>query len=170
MKNRIIYSLLAAVLLSVSAHGKAKPAVGITTASYEFDVVRDSKGKILKDKKGKAVKKWQKATKVVPGDIVKYVDTVTNSADTPVKNVKVVNPINKNLAYVANSAKSSLKSSIKYSVDGGKSFDVPNNLYVVGKDKKKHKAKASQYNAIEFVLSEVPAKSKTDVEFKVKLK
>jgi len=157
-------------VLTLTTQAKEKRPVGITTASYQLIVVKDKKGKIVKDKKGKPVKKWVKASKVVPGTVVKYVNTITNDTDEALTAVKVSNPINKNLLFVEGTAASKAKFSVSYSVDGGKHYAVPSKLFVIGKDKKKHPAQAKDYNAILFSVDEVPAHSKIDVSFKVKLK
>ena len=166
--KQILTALIATALLSVTvAYAKAPQSpVTVTTASYQLVVkkVKTKKGKIKK------VKKWVKATKVVPGTIVRYVDTVTNSGEAPLSQVAIKNPINEHLAYVAHSAKAETNATITYSVDGGKTFDVPAKLYVTDKKGKKHRAQPKQYNAIQWVIAEVPAKGKVKVEFKAKLK
>ena len=169
MKKHIL-TILAAVVLTGLVQAEQKPGISMGTASYQLTVVKDKKGKIVKDKKGKPVKKWAKASKVIPGTIVKYVDTVTNSTDEVIMDAKIANPINQNLIFVEGSASSKAKFSVTYSVDRGKSYDVPAKLFVIGKDKKKHPAQAKDYNAILFSVDEVPAQSKVDVSFKVKLK
>jgi len=162
MIKKMILTTAIFILLSITLQAEEKAAVGISTASYQLVVV--------KDKNGKAVKKWLKTSKVVPGDTVKYIDTITNDSDKALKDAKISNPINENLVFVEGSAKSKAKFSAKYSVDGGKSYDEPNKLFVIGKDKKKRQATAKDYNAIQFRIHEVPPKSKVDVEFKVKIK
>jgi len=166
--------LAAMVVLAGSAYAdapaKKSSPVEVTTASYQLKAVRDKKGHILKDKKGKPIRKWRKATKVVPGTVVKYVDTVTNHTDQPLKGVAIKNPINKHLAYVAETATSETKATITFSVDGGKHFDRPSKLYVVNKKGKKHLAQPKEYNAIRWVIDTVPANGNVTVAFKAKLK
>ena len=158
------------VTLTVAIQAQEKTPVSMSTASYQQVVVKDKKGNVLKDKKGKPVKKWVKASTVIPGTVVKYVDTITNDTDEVLTDARVSNPINENLLFVEGSAASKAKFSVKYSVDGGKHYGLPAQLFVIGKDKKKHQAQAKDYNAIEFVVAQVPAHSKVDVSFKVKLK
>ena len=169
IKKWFLYTALT-VALTVAIQAQEKTPVSMSTASYQLTVVKDKKGKVVKDKKGKPVKKWVKASKVVPGTVVKYVDTITNDTDEVLTDARVANPINENLLFVEGSAASKAKFSVKYSVDGGKHYDLPAQLFVIGKDKKKHQAQAKDYNAIEFVVAQVPAHSKVDVSFKVKLK
>jgi uncharacterized repeat protein (TIGR01451 family) len=169
MKKHMM-SLLAITLLTGALQAEEKPKISMETHSYQLTVVKNKKGKVVKDKQGKPIKKWLTATKVVPGTIVKYVDTITNESDALLKDAKITNPINENLIFVEGSAASEVAFSVKYSVDGGKHYDVPAKLFVIGKDKKKHPAQAKDYNAILFNVDEVPAHSKIDVSFKVKLK
>ena len=170
MIKKIISILAVFLLLTITIDAEQKPLVSMETHSYQWTVVKDKTGKVLKDKKGKTVKKWLKATKVVPGDVVKYIDTITNDSDTVIKNAKISNPINQNLIFIEGSAVAEVKFSIMYSVDGGKHYAVPAKLFVIGKDKKKHSAQAKDYNAILFSVDEVPSHSKVDVAFRVRLK
>ena len=162
MIKKLILTTAISVLLSITLQAEEKAAVSMSTASYQLVVA--------KDKNGKEVKKWLKTSKVVPGDTVKYIDTITNDSDEALKDAKISNPINENLVFVEGSAKSKVKFSTKYSVDGGKSYDEPNKLFVIGRDKKKRQATAKDYSAIQFRIHEVPPKSKVNVEFKVKIK
>jgi len=169
MKKSILY-LVATMVFTGLVQAEEKPLIRMETHSYQLTVVKDKKGKIVRDKQGKPVKKWLRATKVVPGTIVKYVDTITNESNETLKDAKIANPINENLLFVEGSAASEAAFSVTYSVNGGKHYDVPANLFVVGKDMKKHPAQAKDYNVVLFSVDEVPAHSKVDVAFKVKLK
>jgi len=171
MNRTLLAGATVILLASAMLHAQEqKPPVRMETRSYQLMVVKDKKGKIIKDKQGKPVKKWVKASKVVPGTVVKYVDTITNDTDQPLKSATISNPINPNLLFIAGSAASKAKFSVKYSVDGGKHYDLPQKLFVIGKDKKKHPAQPKDYTAIQFIVDEVPAHSQVDVSFKVKLK
>jgi len=166
-----LLSCIAMIALTGTAVCAQQPSpVRMETHSYQLKVVKDKKGKIVRDKQGKPVKKWVKASRVVPGTVVKYVDTITNDSDQPIRQATISNPINPNLSFIAGSPASKSKFSVKYSVDGGKHYDVPQKLFVVGKDQKKHPAQPKDYTAIQFIVDEVPAHSRVDVSFKVKLK
>jgi len=177
MKQTAIITVIM-VLLGGSAMAKGKtavpavkqPPVTVATQSYQQVVKRDKKGKIVRDKQGKPIREWVKATKVVPGTVVKYIDTVGNHTKQTIEKLAIKNPINQHLIYVAESATSETNATITYSVDGGKHFDVPEKLYVVGLDKKKHLAQPKEYNAIQWVIASVPPESNVTVEFKAKLK
>jgi uncharacterized repeat protein (TIGR01451 family) len=166
MKQTLATILAITLLTSAALQAKKSPEpVSVTTQSYQLVVkkTKDKKGKIKK------VKKWVKASKVVPGTIVKYVDTVTNNTDAAMNNVAIKNPINPHLIYMAKTARCQTECGVLYSVDGGKHFDVPARLFV-GKGKKRHLAQPKEYNAIQWTIVSVPAKSNVTVEFKAKLK
>jgi len=145
-----------------AAQEQASSPVQLTTRSYQL--------KIVKTKEGKRVKKWLPVTRVVPGDIVRYITTVENSAQTPIEKVRIVNPVDPHLSYVARSAKCAGKCTVRFSVDGGKHFDTPDRLYVRDKKGKKRQARPAEYNAIEWVIDRIEGGQKSSVEFKAKLK
>jgi len=158
MKKKFLLVLIA---LSFFANAKEKAPVSITTHSYQ-KVVTTSKS-------GKKIIKWQSVKKAVPGDIIKYVNSVKNSSPSEIKNVVVRNKINPNLIYIPKSAKAQSKATIKFSVDGGKTFKLAKNLYVV-KNGKKRVATYKDYNAIEWSIDSVGSKKTVNVEFKAKIK
>jgi len=148
--------------ITLSAFATAKSAVNVVVNSYQ-EVAK-------KDKSGKVVKSWVKPTKVVPGTIIKYVDTITNDSNETIKNVKITNPINENLFLLKDTINSKAKYSVKFSIDGGKSFDEANKLFIKTKDGKKVLATYKDYNALMFNVDEIPVNSKVKVEYKVKVK
>jgi len=82
MIQKMMVSTAIAVALTFAAQAKeaakSTSPVTVSTASYQQMPVRDKKGKIKRDKHGKPILKWVRATRVVPGTIVRYIDTVTN--------------------------------------------------------------------------------------------
>ncbi len=168
MIKKLIWATAISWAMTMAAQAEAP--VSMRVASYQQTVVKDKKGKIKRDKNGKPIMQWVKASKVVPGTIIKYVDTITNDSDQPLMAARVANPIDPNLLFVAGSAASKAKFGVKYSVDGGKHYDDPQNLFVQDKKGKKVQAQPKHYTAIEFIVDEVPAKSQVEVSYKVKLK
>jgi uncharacterized repeat protein (TIGR01451 family) len=170
--KKIITTAAISIALTMGIQAKeSKSPVSVTSASYQLVPKRDKKHKIVKDKKGKPIMVWAKASKVVPGTVVKYVDTVSNDTNETLSDVAIKNPINPHLTFVVKSAKCESGCKVLYSIDGGKHFDVPAKLMVKNKKTgKKRLAVPKEYNAIEWVIASVPANSKTTVEFKAKLK
>ena len=118
---------------------------------------------------GEKVKEWVKASKVVPGTVIRYVNTLDNSGNKPATKLVVNNPVPENMEYVANSASCQGSCVISYSVDGGKTYKQPEELFVgVGEDK--HLAKAAEYTNIRWVVAKLDSKTQSGVEYKARLK
>ena len=109
-------------------------------------------------------KKWVKASKVVPGTKVMYINTLSNSGGSSATNLVLVNNIPKEMKYVANSAKCKGKCSITYSVDGGKTYNVPRKLYVK-KGSRKVRARAADYTNIRWVVNTLKGGGKKTVQY-----
>jgi len=118
---------------------------------------------------GEKIKEWVKTEKVIPGTVVRYVNTLENSGSVTATNLLVKNPIPENMEYVADSALCQGSCRLSYSVDGGKSFNTPSELYV-GVGEKRHLAKASDYTDIRWVIDTLAANSQSFVEYKARLK
>lgn len=162
MKKNIFFITILTALLTTFVFAKENSSVYITVKSFQK--------KVVVNKDGKKIVKWDKVTKVVPKDIVKYIDTITNNTNSDLESVKVKNSIDPNTILIKNSAKSNAKFKTLYSIDGGKTFAKASELFVKDKSGKKRLATIKDYNAIEFIVDKVPAKSKIDIEFKVKIK
>ncbi len=60
---------------------------------------------------------------------------------------------------------------ITYSIDGGKTYDLPENLKKVGVDGKEYRAAPSDYTHIQWrFVKQVPQEGKGNVEFRAQLK
>jgi len=159
--KRNIYLVLIALLMSSSLSAENNGTVEIVSTSYQRVMVKDENGTL--------VETWPRATKVIPGTIVKYTDTIVNTTNDNITAVKVSNPINANLVYIADSAISEFNATILYSIDGGKSFDEPDNLKVVEGDHNRT-AFPEEYNGVQWSVDEIPHDTNCTVEFRVKLK
>ena len=174
--KRSLAALIAGwILLMGMGYAAGMPADANTKAAVRDEgpvviTTRSLQLKTITTKEGKKVKKWLKATEVVPGDQVRYVNTVRNRSDKVLEKVRVVNPINPHLSYVGGSAKCGSGCAIRYSLDGGKHFDTPKHLFVTDAKGKKHLAKPSDYTAIEWTIDRIDPRKSVTVEFKAKLK
>lgn len=139
----------------------AQAGVSISSASFQEQV------KV--NEKGEKVKAWVKASKVVPGTTIRYVNTLNNNGKGTASKLVVNNPVPENMEYVANSASCQDGCSISYSVDGGKTFKEPMKLFL-GVGKNRHLARASEYTNIRWVVSKLDAKMQSSVEYKARLK
>jgi len=118
---------------------------------------------------GEKIKEWAKTEKVVPGTVVRYVNTLKNSGATTATKLLVKNPIPNNMEYVAGSAACQGSCSLSYSIDGGQSFKSPSELYV-GVGENRHLAKASEYTDIRWIIDALAANSQSFVDYKARLK
>jgi uncharacterized repeat protein (TIGR01451 family) len=123
------------------ASAPVDPIVVKTTAELEKHVVEQ----------GHALVKLLPADRVVAGDQVLYTLEVRNAGATAADNVSFTAPIPEHMVYVEDSA-AGPGAAIAYSVDGGRSFDVPEKLFVRGADGKAHAAVAADYTHIRFTL------------------
>lgn len=91
------------------------------------------------------------ADRLVGGDEVIYTLEVRNGGTVGVDHYAFTSPIPQHMRYVPNSAVAP-GAEIRYSVDGGQSFDTPENLTVHGADGKERPAAAEDYTHIRWVL------------------
>jgi uncharacterized repeat protein (TIGR01451 family) len=91
------------------------------------------------------------ANRVVPGDEVIYTLEIRNPTSHDAVMPTVVRPIPAHMAYLADSA-TGPGAEVTYSVDGGLTFDVPENLEVRGADGKMRVAKSIEYTHIRWQL------------------
>lgn len=147
------------VILSLTAMTYAN--VSITASSYQEQTV------VSQD--GEKSSEWVSAKKVVPGTVIKYVNSLNNSENKLATKLVVTNLVPDNMEYVADSASCQTGCVLSYSVDGGKSYRQPSELFV-GAGEKRHMANAREYTNIKWVIEQLKAKSQSNVEYKARLK
>ena len=152
---------LKASALIFAVVGMAQANVSISSASFqELTKVTLS---------GEKVKEWVKSEKIVPGTMVRYVNTLENEGTQVATKLLIKNPIPKDMEYVANSAACQGTCTLSFSIDGGESFKNPTELYV-GLGEERHLAKASEYTDIRWVVDTLASNSQSFVEYKARLK
>lgn len=157
MKTVFIKSVLLLSLSAVALQAK----VTLNSTSYQ---------EIAKvDMNGEPIREWVKATKIVPGTVIKYVNSLENSGSQTATKLVVNNPIPENMEYVANSAMCQSSCDVTYSVDGGRTFLEASELFV-GEGVERHLAKASEYTNVRWVLDRLEGTSQSSVEYKARLK
>ncbi len=134
---------LPAICLSLAASGQAtSPAIKLRTiAEVEIKTLES----------GREFVRLAPADHVVPGDQVLYTLEIRNSGPTAVVAPTVTNPIPAHMAYIADSA-TGPGAEVSYSVDGGRTFERPENLRVSGPDGRSQVAKATDYTDIRWEL------------------
>ena len=100
---------------------------------------------------GRTVLHLVPADHVVPGDLVVYTVQVRNAGNAVVPRPQFVAPIPDHTSYVADTAVGP-GADISYSVDGGRSFERPENLRVHGPGGALRAATATDYTHIRWTL------------------
>ncbi|CAA6816846.1 MAG: Hypothetical signal peptide protein [uncultured Sulfurovum sp.] len=153
--------LLSTVVLTVSLMSMVQANVSINASSYQ---------KTIKlNENAEEVIAWVQAQKVVPGTIIRYVNTLENSGQQLATKLVIDNPVPTHMEYIENSALCQSACTLSYSVDGGKSYNNPEALFV-GVGEERHLAKASEYTNIRWTVERLGAVSQSLVEYKAQLK
>jgi uncharacterized repeat protein (TIGR01451 family) len=119
---------------------------------------------------GRQVVKLIPADRVVPGDRVIYTLEVHNAGAAALDAPIVVHPVPEHMRYVADTAVGPA-ADVSYSVDGGRSFDRPENLKVPGTDGLPRLAVAADYTHIRWQLkNSLKANSVAFVRFRAVVK
>jgi uncharacterized repeat protein (TIGR01451 family) len=147
---------------------------GVTFAAAEDTPVSIVTQAVVEQKvateEGRLVMQRIPATKVLPGDTVIFVNTVTNNSDSAAENVAVSNPIPASMLFISSSADKE-KTAITFSVNGGVNFDRPERLKVLGDDGKPRPATPADYTDIRWLFSiPLPAGVTEQVEFQAQVK
>lgn len=156
MKNLVKTSVLLLAMVNM-----AQANVSINSASYQ-EVTKVTPS-------GEKVQEWEKASKVVPGTVIRYVNSLQNSGQMTATKLVVNNPVPQNMEYVANSASCVSSCSLSYSVDGGSSYAQAESLFV-GDGVERHLAKASEYTHIRWTVDSLASTAQSVVEYKARLK
>jgi uncharacterized repeat protein (TIGR01451 family) len=108
---------------------------------------------------------------VVPGDVMRFTNIYRNTGkETAEPGLAINNPVPKDIAYIGGSA-TGAGARITYSVDGGKSFGNPSELFVAGGDGKKRLARPDEYTDIKWmILKAVLPGEEGSVAYKGRLK
>src|SRR6266481_5260478 len=119
--SRAIGVALCAIGISSAASGQA------TSQSLVVKAVAEVETRVVQD--GREIVKLAPANRVVPGDQVIYTLEIRNAGGTAVRDPTVTYAVPSHMVYVADSA-TGPGAEVRYSVDGGHFFDLPQNLRV----------------------------------------
>lgn len=110
------------------------------------------------------------AGNAIPGDELIFTVTYTNQGTEPAENLVLVNPVPEHTEYIGGSAGDG-ETTITFSVDGGGSYDLPDNLLVTGEDGQPRTAQAREYTHLRWVRTGLLSPGKSGkVFFRVRLK
>ncbi len=98
--------------------------------------------------------KLARADRVVPGDQVIYTLEIRNTGAMWLPPPRVDYPIPEHMRYLDDTA-AGPGADITYSIDGGRTFDRPDNLQVIRKDGQKRPATAADYTHIRWQLKNI---------------
>jgi uncharacterized repeat protein (TIGR01451 family) len=120
--------------------------------------------------RGRQISKLVPADRVVAGDWIIYTLEVRNTAAATVPAPTVTYPVPEHMSYVAESAVGPA-TEISYSVDGGRHFDVAENLKMQDADGQLRPAGAADYTHIRWQLkNSLKANSVAFVRFRARVK
>jgi uncharacterized repeat protein (TIGR01451 family) len=131
------------VFAAAAVHGQSNLAIR-AIAEVETKVVQN----------GRETSKLLPADRVVPGDQIIYTLEIRNTGAMALPPPKVDYPVPEHMRYVADSA-SGPGADISYSIDGGRTFDRPENLKIVDSEGVKQVASAGSYTHIRWQLKNI---------------
>jgi uncharacterized repeat protein (TIGR01451 family) len=161
MRLAVLVSALLVLLAGLAyAQQEGKSPIELSNRAEVEVVVQDPAGAKVVTRVDAA------ATKVVPGTEVIFTTGYRNLGTAPVDNAVIVNPVPENTVYVSGSAEGE-GTRITFSVDGGKTYDVPARLTVTGPDGTARQAGAEDYTHVrwEFTTS-IPAGAEGSVAYR----
>ena len=162
----MFYRFILLILILGSSLFAKRPIsnIKLEKAVFEEQIAIDTLG--IKSRKLIPIKR---DTRVQHGATLLYLNRLTNTSRVTKRDIVVVNPIPFKTAYLLGSATCEGSCQIKFSIDGGKSFDYGEKLYVIyGKGKRV--AKGSEYTHIQFIFKSLSPFSRTKMAFKSSLK
>lgn len=147
-------------VLSVSAYGANNIELR--------DIMHVEKKKINSKGEVEVVLVEAREATVTPGETIQSTIYFKNSGSKVAEDVVIKNRVPTGTVYIGGSAKGS-GSVITFSVDGGKSFNKPSKLKIIGPDGKSRKAEPKDYTHIKWVVSKVLAGKEGHVLFRAKI-
>jgi len=135
-----LFILLTALLGTTAVWAQQKGVI-------ELQAVAEQEKAVINDKGEKMLTRIP-VTTVVPGDEVIYTFNYTNVGQAPADNVVITDPVPEHMMYTEGSA-SGADTVIRFSVDNGMTYDLPEKLTIVGADGNTRPAKGSDYTHIQ---------------------
>ena len=165
MLKNFTMTILAGAMLVLPSHALSAPKIDLSTRA-EVEVV------VVNDKGEKEVKLIAAAdAEVIPGRTVIITTTFRNIGDEPTDPaIKLTNPVPREMSYIEDTAYGE-GTEITFSVNDGKTFDVPEKLFIKDPDGTLRKALARDYTDIRWkVLAPLLPSVEGAVGFRAKIK
>tara|TARA_B100001063_G_scaffold136058_1_gene127230 strand:- start:305 stop:775 length:471 start_codon:yes stop_codon:yes gene_type:complete len=135
----------------------------VTLTNSIFEVVT------ITAENGSSRDQWQQPDKLVPGERVGYQIEIKNDGTEPAADIVIANPIPEHTEYVQDSAKG-LGTQIEFSVDNGKTFALPAQLFVEPNGERVQ-AQEADYNQVRWKLNQpLAVGASLTVQYIVKIK
>jgi len=164
MKHWLIILIISLALVPFSDIGFAQEPGQVVLESLiqrEIEVVNED---------GEMEVKLVEAGNAIPGDELIFTVTYTNKGAEPAENVVLVNPVPEHTGYIGGSAGGE-NTAITFSVNGGGSFDLPENLKVTGEDGNQRTALPREYTHLRWMRAALLSPGEGgNVFFRVRLK
>jgi uncharacterized repeat protein (TIGR01451 family) len=158
---RALGLLIASSMLSAAAAETAPDPIAVKAIAEVEQPVHE---------RGRDTNKLAAAERVVSGDAVIYTLEVRNTAATTVPAPTVIFPVPEHMIYTADSAVGPA-TQVTYSVDGGRTFDVPENLKIAQPGGEPREATAADYTHIRWQLKNaLKGNSVAFVRFRARVK
>lgn len=152
-------------------------AMAVLSASAFAEVALNTVAEVEKtavDEQGNETVSYRPADLVVPGDVVRYTISASNTGAEAADKIVITNPVPAEMQYIAGSAQSSAIGSgttIEFSVDGGNAWGTLESLVVTEADDTKRPAAAADVNAVRWKLNfSLQAGDAAKVSYKARLK
>jgi uncharacterized repeat protein (TIGR01451 family) len=142
--------LLAAGTLAAATTARAQQSSDFGRGNLELATVVEKVVEV-QDPGGGVKKELVPIAVASPGDEVVYTVTFTNVSKQLADNVRITNPIPREMRYLPNTA-SAPGSEVLYSVDGGLTYGTPGELRVKADDGSERSADAADYTHIRWIL------------------
>jgi uncharacterized repeat protein (TIGR01451 family) len=166
MKKRGIVLGIMLALMLLPAAARAQQQGSIELKSIAEVEVTETNAKGVKEVKRVEVGK----AAVVPGDVVVFTTSYTNTGKKPADKVVITNPVPEHMDYVDQSAEGK-GTKIEFSVDKAKSYGTPDKLTVTDAQGKTRKAGPTDYTHIRWTLVKpLPPGGTGSVSFRAKVR
>lgn len=148
----------------------ASSAYALEKGSIELQSVAETEIEVINAKGEKEIKRVNVSeTKIVPGDEVLFTTYYGHIGKEPADNVIITNPISEHMIYTDLSAEGK-GTAIRFSVDGGKTYDLPEKLMVKDESGSERSANPSDYTHIRWIIEKLKPGDRGSVSFRARVK
>ena len=162
--NRRIAFLIMIMILPVSI------ALAVEKGSIELQSVAEKEIEVINEKGEKEIERVNVSqVKIVPGDEVIFTTYYGHIGKEAADNVIITNPVSEHMIYTDLSAEGK-GAAIRFSVDGGKSYDLPEKLKVKDERGGERSANPSDYTHIRWIIEKLKPGDRGSVSFRARVK